>query len=135
MGEGDESVVDRAGLQVDEAGFQRPVLLDRALAREAPADIVVRAEDGRDAGEHLRFVTLDPSEPGGDELLIDAVASLGEKGGFVDLGAKLVDFGAAAPVALLNARAQQPPGKVQKHHRRQHAGHADCGDVGGRGAA
>ena len=33
MGERDQRVVDRVGLQVDEPGFERPVLLDRALSR------------------------------------------------------------------------------------------------------
>ena len=82
-----------------------------------------------------RFVALDPSKLGDDELPIDSIARLGEKGLLVDLGTKLGDFGAAARVALLNARTQQPPGKVEQHHRRQHAGHTDRGDLGGRNAA
>ena len=122
MGERDQRVVDRVGLQVDEPRLERPVLLDRALAGEAPVDVVVRAEDRADASEDLGFVALDPSELAGDELLIDAVAGLGEKGLLVDLGPKLVDLGAAARVALLNARPQQAPGGVEQHDRRQHAG-------------
>ena len=91
-------------LEVDEASLERPVLFDGALAGEAPVDIVVGAEHGRDAREDLRLMPLDPSELCGDELLIDAVAGLGEKRLLVDLGAKLLDFRAAARVALLNAR-------------------------------
>ena len=79
--------------------------------------------------EDLGLVPLDPSELGSDELLIDAVAGLGEKGLFVDLGPELGDFGAAARVALLNAGAEQAPVGVEKHDRRQHAGDPDRGDV------
>ena len=121
----------RVRREVDETGFERPVLLDGALAGEAPVDVVVGAEHGGDAGEDLGLVALDPAKLGGDELLIDSIAGLGEKRLLVDLGAKLGDFGAAARVALLDARPQQAPGRVEQHHRRQHAGHADCGDLGG----
>ena len=135
MGERDQRVVDRVGLQVDEPCFQRPVLLDRALSREAPVDVVVGAEHGGDAGEDFGFVALDPPELGGDELLIDSVAGLGEKGVLVDLGPKLGDFGAATRVALLNARTQQAPGGIEQDHGRQHAGNADGGDIRRRSAA
>ena len=40
--------------EIDEAGLQRPVLLDRALAREPPVDVVVGAEHGRDAARRPR---------------------------------------------------------------------------------
>ena len=92
MRQRDQRIVDRVRREVDEASLQRPVLLDGALAREAPVDIVVRAEHGGDAREDFGLVPLDPSKLGGDELLIDAIAGLGEKGLLVDLGAKLVDF-------------------------------------------
>ena len=73
---------------------------------------------------------LDPSQLGGDELLIDPVAGLGEKRLLVDLGAQLLDLRAAARVALLDAGPQQAPGIVEKDDGGQHAGHADRGDVG-----
>ena len=135
MGERDQRVVDRVRCEVDEPGFQRPVLLDGALTREPPVDIVVGAEHGGDAREDLGLMPLDPSELRGDKLLIDAVAGFGEKRLLVDLGAKLLDFRAAARIALLNAGPQQAPGRIEQHDRRQHAGHADRGDVGGRDAA
>ena len=110
MRERDQLVVDRVRREIDEAGLERPVLLDRALAREPPVDVVVGAEHGGDAGEDLGLVPLDPAQLGGDELLVDAVAGLGEKGLLVDLGAQLLDLGAAARVALLDARPEQAPG-------------------------
>ncbi len=135
MGERDQRVLDRVGLEVDETGFERPVLLDCALAGEAPVDVVVGAEHGGDAGEDRGFVALDPSELGGDELLIDSIARLGEEGLLVDLGPKLGDFGAAARVALLNARTQEAPGGIEQHDGRQHSGHADGGHIRRRSAA
>ena len=80
-------------------------------------------------------MALDPPELAGDELLIDAVAGLGEEGRFVDLGAKLVDLGAATRVALLNAGPQDPACFVEQHDGGQHAGHADGVDVVRRDAA
>ncbi len=59
---------------IDEARLERPVLLDAAHAGEPPVDVVVRAEDRRDAREHRRLVPLDPAQLGRDELLVDAVA-------------------------------------------------------------
>ena len=135
MRQRDQRIVDRVRREVDEPSLQRPVLLDGALVREAPVDIVVRAEHGGDAREDFGLVPLDPSKLGGDELLIDAIAGLGEKGLLVDLGAKLVDFRAAARVALLDAGPQQAPGLVEEDDGGQHAGHADRGDVGWRDAA
>ena len=131
----DQRIVDRVRREVDETSLERPVLLDRALAGEPPVDIVVRAEHGGDAREDFGLMPLDPAELGRDKLLIDAVAGLGEKRLFVDLGAKLLDFRAAARIALLDAGPQQAPVGVEKHHGRQHAGHADRGDVGCRDAA
>ena len=131
----DQRVVDRVRREVNESSLERPVLLDRALAREAPVDVVVRAEHRADAREDLGLMPLDPSKLGRDELLIDSVAGLGEKGFLVDLGAKLLDFRAAARIALLDAGPEQAPGLVEEDDRRQHAGHADRGDVGGRDAA
>src|SRR5271165_7325298 len=107
MSKRDKRVVDRVRLQVYEPRLQRPILLDRALAGQPPVDIVVGAEHRADLEEDLRFVPLDPSELAGDELLIDAIARLGQKGPLVDLGAKLVDLSAATRVALLDARTQQ----------------------------
>ena len=126
----DQRVVDRVRRKVDESGLERPVLLDGALAREAPVDIVVGAEHRADAREDIGLMPLDPSQLRRDELLIDSVAGLGEKGLLVDLGAKLVDFRAAARIALLDAGPEQATGIVEEDDRRQHAGHADGGDVG-----
>ena len=61
--------------------------------------------------------------------------ALARKAALVDLGAKLVDFGAATRVALLDAGAQTSPACVEQHDRGQHAGHADGGDVSRRDAA
>ena len=135
MRQRDQRIVDRVRREVDEPSLERPVLLDGALAREAPVDIVVGAEHGGDAREDFGLVPLDPSQLRGDELLIDPVAGLGEKGLLVDLGAKLLDFRAAARVALLDAGPQQAPGGIEQDDGGQHAGHADRGDVGRRDAA
>ncbi len=80
------------------------------------------------------LMPLDPSELRRDKLLIDSIAGLGEKRLFVDLRAKLLDFRAAARVALLDAGPQQTSVEVEKHQSRQHARHADSGDVGCRDA-
>ena len=106
----DQRIVDRVRREVDEPSLERPVLLDGALACEAPVDIVVRAEHGADAREDFGLMPLDPSELRRDKLLIDSVAGLGEKGLLVDLGAELLDFSAAARVALLDAGPEQAPG-------------------------
>ena len=129
MRQRDQRVVDRARLEVDEASLERPVLFDGALPGEAPVDIVVRAEHGRDAREDVGLMPLDPPQLCGDQLLIDPIAGLCEKRLLVDLGAQRLDFRAAAGVALLNAGPQQAPGGIEQHHSRQHAGHADRGDV------
>ena len=126
----DQRVVERVRREVDESSFQRPVLFDRALPGEPPVDIVVRAEHCGDAREDFGLVPFDPSELRRDKLLIDSIAGLGEKDLFVDLRAKLLDFRAAARIALLNAGPQQAPGRIEKHHSRQHPRHADSGDVG-----
>ena len=126
----DQRIVERVRREVDESGLERPVLFDGAFAGKAPVDIVVGAEHGGDAREDLGLMPLDPSELRRDKLLIDSVAGLGEKRLFVDLGAKLLDFRAAARVALLDAGPQQAPGRIEKHHSRQHSCHADSGDVG-----
>ncbi len=131
----DQRIVDCVRREVDEPSLERPVLLDRALAREAPVDVVVRAEHRADARKDLGLMPLDPSQFRRDELLIDSVAGLGEKGLLVDLGAKLLDFRAAARIALLDAGPEQAAGIVEEDDRRQHAGHADRGDVGRRDAA
>ncbi len=135
MRQRDQRIVDRARLEVDEASLERPVLLDRAFAGEAPVDVVVGAEHGANAREDLALMPLDPAELGGDKLLVDPVAGLGEKGHLVDLGAQLLDLRAAARVALLDAGPQQATGTVKKDDGGQHAGHADRGDVGRRDAA
>src|ERR1700722_10139051 len=103
----DERIVDRVRREVNETSFERPVLLDRALARKTPVDVVVRAEHRPDARKDVRLMPLDPSEFGSDKLLIDSVAGLGEEGVLVDLGAKLLDFHAAARIALLDAGTEQ----------------------------
>ena len=61
MRQRDQSVVDRMRREVDEARLERPVLLDRALAREPPVDVVVGAEHRADAREDLGLMPLDPS--------------------------------------------------------------------------
>ena len=100
--------------EIDKARLERPVLLDGALAGQPPVDVVVGAEHGRDAREDIRLMPLDPAQLGRDELLVDAVAGFGEERRLVDLGRELLDFRAAAPVALLDAGPQ--------HARRDRAG-------------
>ena len=129
VAERDEVGGRRAGREVDEARLERPVLLERPDAGEAPVEVVVGAEHGRDAGEHLGLVALQPAQPGRDQLLVDAVAGAPDELGRVELGAQLLDLAPAAAVALLDAAAQQPAALVEQHHRRQHAGHADRRDV------
>jgi hypothetical protein len=52
-------------------------------------------------------MSLDPSEFCHDELLVNSVAGLGEEGALLDLGAELLDFHAAARIALLDAGPEQ----------------------------
>ena len=75
----DQRIVDRVRREVDETGLKRPVLLDRALAGEAPVDVVVGAEHGGDAREDFGLLALDPSKLRCDKLLIDSVAGLGDE--------------------------------------------------------
>ena len=51
MGQRDEVGADRVLRQIDEAGFERPVLFDAGDAGEAPVDIVIGAERRADARE------------------------------------------------------------------------------------
>src|ERR1700722_15574345 len=103
MGKRNQSIVDCMRREVNEPGLERPVLLNRALCRQAPVDIVIGAEHRADAREDLGLMPLDPSELRRDKLLIDSIAGLGEEEFFADLRAKLLDFRAASRIALLNA--------------------------------
>src|ERR1700733_8976625 len=118
MGERNERIVERVRREVDESSFQRPVLFDGTFAGEAPVDIVVGAEHDGDAREDLGLMPFDPSELRRDKLLIDSIAGFGEEGLFVDLRAKLLDFLAAARIALLDAWPQQAPGRIEKPQSR-----------------
>ena len=130
MGERDQCVVDRVAPEVDKARFQRPVLLDRPFAGETPVDVIVGAEHGGDAGEDLGFVTLDPPAASrATSCWLTPLPALREEDLLVDLGPKLIDFGAAARVALLNAwaqkaaggnRAARPPAAFRPHRPRPH---------------
>ena len=73
----------------------------RALAGQPPVHIVVRAEDCRDPPEDLRFVPLDPAQLRDHQLLVDAVAGLGDETGLVALAAELLDLGAVVGITTL----------------------------------
>src|SRR5262249_55543323 len=82
-------------------------------------------------GKYLGLVSPDPAQLGGDDLLRDTIAGAGEEALAIDLARQLLDLGAAAPVALLHAAAQEIALSIQQHNRRHHAGDADAGEGAG----
>ncbi len=121
---------DPAIRQIDEAGFQRPVALDRAASGQAPVDVVIGAEQGRDPPEPVGLMALQPAQLRRHQLLVDAVAGAPDEGGRIDLGGERSHLGAGPAVALLDAPAQQLALGIQQHDRRQHAGDPNRRDRG-----
>ncbi len=118
MAERQKFGIERPARESEKTGFEGPVVLERADAREPPVDVVVGAEHGGDTPEHVRLVALEPAQLGRDQLLIDAVAGALDEGGGVGLGRELGDLAAGAAIALLDAAPEQATSSVEQDDRR-----------------
>ncbi len=134
MGEGDEFRRKFICCNIDEPGFESPVLLDASFPGQPPVYVIVGTEHGRDPYKDVRLMALDPAHFRGDQLLIYAVACLGDEVELLNLFTQFNDFRCNPAITLLDAWPEKLPILVQKNNRRKHSGHTNadnfrCRDV------
>ena len=122
--------IDPAAREVQEAGFERPVVLDDAGAGQPPVDVVVGAEArSRCCANTSGSWRSSQRSLGATSCWLTPLPVRRTNAAASTSAASSATSAPGAAVALLDAAPQQPPVGIEQNDGRQHAGDADGGDV------